>query len=61
MKEWRMEQCSGVDTLLTREVTCGELLDESEASKVRRAIARINYMLWTEQICQVWPELLRNI
>ena len=44
MKEWRMEQCSGVDTLLTREVTCGELLDESEASKVRRAIARINYM-----------------
>ena len=25
-------------------VSCGELLDESEASKVRRAIARINYM-----------------
>ena len=45
MKEWRMEQCIGVDTLLTREVTCGELLDQSEASKVRRAIARINYML----------------
>ena len=43
-----MEQCSGVDTPLTRDgmekVSCGELLDESEASKVRRAIARINYM-----------------
>ena len=48
MKEWGMEQCSGVDTPLTRDgmekVSCGELLDESEASKVRRAIARINYM-----------------
>ena len=60
-----MEQCSGVDTPPTREgmekVSCGELLDESEASKVRRAIARINYRPWTEQICQVWQELLRNI
>ena len=48
MKEWGMEQCSGVNTPLTRDgmekVSCGELLDESEASKVRRAIARINYM-----------------
>ena len=39
-----MEQCSGVDTPLTRDgmekVSCGELLDESEASKVRRPIAR---------------------
>ena len=43
-----MKECSGVDTPLTRDgmekVSCGELLDESEASKVRRAIARINYM-----------------
>ena len=43
-----MEQCSGVDTPLTRDgmekVSCGELLDASEASRVRRAIARINYM-----------------
>ena len=38
-----MEQCSGVDTPLTRDgmekVSCGELVDESESSKVRRAMA----------------------
>ena len=46
--EWGMSQCKGVDTPLSRntieEINTGEALDENEARKVRRAIARINFM-----------------
>ena len=42
MKEWTKEHCSGVDTRLT--VSWSELPEASAASKVRRAVPRINYM-----------------
>jgi hypothetical protein len=48
LKEWGMEQCSLVDTPITKEgqdqAGSGEELKEEEARNVRRSIARINYM-----------------
>ena len=47
-KEWAMEQCSEVDTPITKHgqdsQNNGEELHEEEARSARRAIARINYM-----------------
>ena len=47
-KEWAMDQCSEVDTPITKNgqdnLNNGEELHEEEARRARRAIARINYM-----------------
>ena len=47
-KEWDMVHCSGVDTPMTKDgrekMGSGDQLEEKEALRVRRAIARINYM-----------------
>jgi hypothetical protein len=46
--EWGMTQCRPVDTPITKsqieEINTGEPLKEEDSRKVRRAIARINYM-----------------
>ena len=47
-QEWNMEHCKGVQTPSTKEgrerLGVGELLADAEATRVRRAIARLNYM-----------------
>ena len=46
--EWGMAQCKPMDTPITKsqieEINTGEPLNDEDARKVRRAIARINYM-----------------
>jgi hypothetical protein len=48
LDEWGMSQCKGVDTPISKgvieEINTGEQLNEAEARKARRAIARINFM-----------------
>ena len=48
IKEWGMEHCKEVDTPIAKtcqeQVHLGEELPEEEARRVRRSIARINYM-----------------
>lgn len=48
IKEWGMEHCKEVDTPITKncqeQVHLGEELPEEDARRVRRSIARINYM-----------------
>ena len=47
-KEWSMEQCSEVETPMTKDgqdrLNTGEELREEEARRARRATARVNYM-----------------
>ena len=48
LKEWSMEQCAGADTPMTKDgrerIGTGQELEPTAATRVRRTIARINYM-----------------
>ena len=48
MQEWAMQQCKDVDTPMTKageeSINTGDELNEDEARRARRAIARMNYM-----------------
>ena len=48
LQEWTMQQCKDVDTPVTKageeSINTGDELNENEARRARRAIARMNYM-----------------
>ena len=48
LQEWAMQQCKDVDTPVTKageeSINTGDGLNENEARRARRAIARMNYM-----------------